>query len=221
MKKIFFSLLCSMLVLSGCSKQTTSSTTTSSTTSSNESSYEVVLSDIYDNLPNENQFDLMEKDDLKTFIEHGTGILYFSFPECPWCQAYIPMLNEVLENNDVRAYYYNIHVDKDDDRDFYDEIAQLLIDHNKSDDENVVLYGNDGKPLIYMPLVLFIENGEIKSWNGESNTNDSDEILPEDYWTTERVTNLKNVLDESIKENKEAQEENDAKGCDTGCSYGS
>ncbi len=216
MKKGLLTFLCSVLLLSGCSNQTSST----SSTANSSTSEEVVLTEIYDNLPDENQFDLMEKDDLKTFIEHGTGILYFSFPECPWCQAYIPMLNEMLEENEMRAYYYNIHIDKDEDRDFYDEVTELLIEHNKSDDEDVVLYGNDGKALIYMPLVLFIENGEIKSWNGESNTNDSDEILPKDYWTEERVSNLKSVLDTSIKENKKAQEENDAKGCDNGCSYG-
>ncbi len=219
MKRKFLIGLSLLLMVSGCSSQNISSntTTTSTTTSSSE---DVVLSDIYDDLPSENQFDMMQKDDLKTFIEHGTGILYFSFPQCPWCQAYIPMLNEVLEEQDTRAYYYNIRIDKDEDRDFYDEIAQLLIDQNESGDEDVVLYGNDGKPLIYMPLVLFINNGKIQAWNGESNTNDSDEISPEDYWTQERKDNLKNTLSESIKEIKTVQQENAAKGCDTGCSYG-
>lgn len=217
MKKKFLTCLSLLLMISGCSSQQVSSSSSISETSSEE----VVLSDIYDNLSSENQFDLMQKDDLKTFIEHGTGILYFSFPECPWCQAYIPMLNDVLKAQDERAYYYNIHIDKEDDRDFYDEIAQLLIDQNESSNENVVLYGNDGKPLIYMPLVLFINNGKIQAWNGESNTNDSNEISPEDYWTQERKDNLKNELTVSVKEIKKVQEENEAKGCDTGCSYGS
>lgn len=217
MKKKFLTCLSLLLIISGCSSQQVSS----SSSISESSSEEVVLSDIYDNLSSENQFDLMQKDDLKTFIEHGTGILYFSFPECPWCQAYIPMLNDVLQAQDERAYYYNIHIDKEDDRDFYDEIAQMLIDQNESGNEEVVLYGNDGKPLIYMPLVLFINNGKIQAWNGESNTNDSDEISPEDYWTQERKDNLKNELAVSVKEIKKVQEENEAKGCDTGCSYGS
>lgn len=217
MKKKILTCLSLLLMISGCSSQQTSSVTSTSETKSED----VILSDIYDNLSSDNQFDIMLKDDLKTFIEHGTGILYFSFPECPWCQAYIPMLNDVLKEEDARAYYYNIHIDKEEDRDFYDEIAQLLIDQNESGNEDVVLYGNDGKPLIYMPLVLFINNGKIQAWNGESNTNDSDEISPEDYWTQDRKDNLKSELSESIKEIKKVQEENDAKGCDTGCSYGS
>ena len=107
------------------------------------------------------------------------------------------------------------------DRSFYDEIAQLLIDHNKSDDPDIVLYDNDGKPLIYVPLVVFIKNGEIISWNGESNTNDTDVISVKDYWTSEKVNALKDTLTKDALVIKQAQEENAAKGCDNGCSYGS
>lgn len=215
MKKIVTFLLCGLVLLSGCTNQKTHSSSQSTSVMKEES-----LSEQYDNLPADNAFDLMEKDKLKTFIEHGTGILYMSFPACPWCQAYIPMLNEVLEKNDMRAYYYNVRVDRENDHDFYEEIANLLIAQNESGDENVVQYDNDGNPLIYMPLTLFFENGKIKAWNGESNTNDSDVITPEKYWTDERVENLKVVLNENVTAIKKIQEENDAKGCDDGCSYG-
>ena len=37
------------------------------------------------------------------------GLFYLGFPECPWCAAYVPYLNEVAKDNDVRkVYYYNI-----------------------------------------------------------------------------------------------------------------
>lgn len=213
-KKVTGLLLCGMMLLTGCSSNATSTLTTST------SEDEVILSDLYEDLPEDNNFELMKKDDLKTFIEHGTGILYFSFPECPWCQAYAPMLNDVLVENEASAYYYNIHTDKDEDRDFYDEIVQLLIEHDYSEKEDLILYGNDGKGLIYMPLTLFIEDGEIKNWNGESNTNDSDEISPEDYWTDEKVESLKQSLNDGVSVVKAAQEANNAKGCDTGCKVG-
>ena len=106
MKKIFLTLLCMGILLSGCSQANPSTSTSTKRTDGSENS-DVVLTDIYDNLSDENAFDIMKKEDLKSFIEHGTGILYFSFPECPWCQAYIPMLNEVLENSEMRANYYN------------------------------------------------------------------------------------------------------------------
>lgn len=212
-KKVIGVLLSGMMILTGCANSTQTSV-------SNVSEDEVILSDLYEDLPEDNNFELIQKDDLKTFIEHGTGILYFSFPECPWCQAYAPMLNEVLEDNEATAYYYNIHTDKDEDREFYDEIVQLLIQHDYSNKEDLILYDNDGKGLIYMPMTLFIDNGEIKNWNGDSNTNDSDEISPDEYWTDEKVEALKTSLNDGVSVIKAAQVANDSKGCDTGCKVG-
>lgn len=219
MKKLITFFLCSVIFLGGCSskKQTVSA---SSSSTKQEIDTSAPLTEQYNQLDDDSAFKIMQKDNLKTFIEHGTGILYMSFPQCPWCQAYIPMLSEVLKENDVQAYYYNIRVDREKDHDFYEAIANLLIQKNASGDENVVRYDNDGNPLIYMPLTLFIENGEIKAWNGESNTNDSDVITPKKYWTEERKENLKVTLNDNVAHIKEAQKENDAKGCDTGCSYG-
>ena len=102
MKKKFLTCLSLLLMITGCSSQQTSSVTSTSETESEE----VVLSDIYSNLSSDNQFDIMQKDDLKTFIEHGTGILYFSFPECPWCQQYVYYLNEVAKSKGLEKVYY-------------------------------------------------------------------------------------------------------------------
>ena len=42
-------------------------------------------------------------------LEHGTGAVYLGFPECPWCSAYVPMLNEVADINGLeKIYYYHI-----------------------------------------------------------------------------------------------------------------
>ncbi len=220
MKRFVSAVLCSFMFLSGCSSTKQSVSSTTSTSEKTEIDTSAPLTEQYDQLKDDSMFQLMQKDNLKTFIEHGTGILYMSFPKCPWCQAYIPMLAEVLKENDMQAYYYNVRLDRDNDHDFYEDIANLLIEKNASGDENVVRYDNDGNPLIYMPLTLFIENGEIKAWNGETNTNDSDVITPEKYWTDEKKENLKITLTDSVAQIKKVQEENDAKGCDDSCSYG-
>lgn len=200
------------MVLSGCS------TNAASSLSQESVAEETVLSDEYEQLDEDNAFEVIAKNDLEDFIEHGTGILFLGYPGCPWCQAYLPMLDEVLKAEDMQAYYYNIRVDKDDDRDFYDEIAQLLIDHNATNQDDLVQYDNDGKMVIYMPLTLFIEHGGIKHYNGETNTLDSDEISPSDYWTEEKAEALKDTLMDYAQSVKTAQEENE-KGCDTGCTY--
>lgn len=206
-------MICAMLIFTGCAADTSASS--AAVTSEAE---ETVLSEEYEQLSEDNAFEVIAKEDLKDFIDHGTGILFLGYPACPWCQAYLPMLDEVLKAEDMQAYYYNIRVDKDSDRDFYDEIAQLLIDKNATNQDDIVQYDNDGKMVIYMPLTLFIEHGGIKQYNGESNTLDSDEIAPEDYWTDEKVEALKETLTIYTQSVKRAQEENE-KGCDTGCTY--
>jgi hypothetical protein len=83
--------------------------------------------------------------------------------------------------------------------------------------EDIIQYDSDGKQVIYMPLVLFIQEGRIIAFDNETCTEDSSVISPEDYWTEEKLEALKDRLSQSVKVIKEAKAEIDAKGCDTGC----
>ena len=38
--------------------------------------------------------------------EDASFYLVMGFPECPWCQALMPILNEVAKANDVKSIYY-------------------------------------------------------------------------------------------------------------------
>lgn len=212
-KKLWIWGIIGMMLFTGCSSNQTS------VVSSIQTEETTVLSDEYEQLDEENALEVIAKEDLKDFIEHGTGILFLGYPACPWCQSYLPILDAVLKAEETTAYYYNIREDKDNDRDFYNEVAQLLIDKNATNQDDIVQYDNDGKMVIYMPLTLFIEHGGIKQYNGETNTLDSDEIAPEDYWTDEKVEALKETLTTYTQSVKRAQEENE-KGCDNGCTYG-
>ncbi len=214
MKKIVTGVLLGTLLFTGCAS-------TDSSVSSVDSVVEMEknVADEYDQLSKDNQFEYLAKEDLKTFIEHGTGILVLGFPQCPWCQAYYPMLDEVLKEYDVTAQYYNIYVDKTEDRTFYDEVATLLNEGNQTDAE-ILHYNNEGKAVIYMPLTVFIENGEIVGFEGESNDLDSNEIKPAEYWTDEKVDAIKDRLKPYVSHVKDLQDANNAKGCDSGCKYG-
>lgn len=208
MKKLIVMLLSGVLFFAGC--------TTASSTSSTTSTKVETLSEQYKELPEDNQFYTMEKDSVKTFLEHGTGVLLLSFPGCPWCQAYINQLNDVLVANKLKAAYYNIRVDKDDDRTFYDEVSELIQNLNETG-EDIIQYDNDGKPVIYMPLVLFVENGKIVAFDNETSMISSDEVTPEEYWSEDKKKALNEKLNTASASVKELQDANDAKGCDTGC----
>ena len=210
-KTVVTGILAAGLLLSGCASNAadTASASASSETIKN-------LNSEYTQLPEANQFYYMEKDGVETLLLHGTGILFFGFPECPWCQAYLPQLNEVLLANDAKAAYYNIYTDKTADRTFYDMIAKDIESVNDTGSP-IVQYNNDGKQIIYMPLTLFIKNGRIVYDKNETSTEDAKVIQPADYWTQEKKTALKAVLNSAAADIKAAQVENEAKGCDNGC----
>lgn len=199
MKKIVL-LLCMLLVLAGCTKPAT----------------EKKITDEYTQLKSGEVFYYGNKEDLQDYISHGTGILFLGFPECPWCQAYLPVLEEILKENEMECMYYNIYTEKKEDRDYYDAVASLLMSQNDTS-EDIIQYDSDGKQVIYMPLVLFIQEGRIIAFDNETCTEDSSVISPEDYWTEEKLEALKDRLSQSVKVIKEAKAEIDAKGCDTGC----
>lgn len=199
MKKLLVSCLVFLMLISGCAKPE-----------------EKKLKDEYTELKTGDVFCYEDKKDLPSFMEHGTGILFLGFPECPWCQAYLPMMEEVLEASGAECLYYNIYTDKKADREYYDQIAGLLVSQNDTGEE-IIHYDNDGKMVIYMPLALFIEDGRITAFDDETCMEDSSVISPEDYWTAEKKEALKTKLKENIERIVQLQKEHDAQGCDTGC----
>lgn len=202
--------LLALMLLCGCAGADTESKENETVTE------DVVLSEVYTELPQENHFEVTHQDTLSSILTHGTAIVFLGFPECPWCQAYIPMLEEVLSENDALCDYYNIYTDKKNDREFYDAVASLLDTQNDTGEE-ILQYDNDGRPVIYMPLTLFIEKGRITAFDNETCMEDSSVISPEEYWTEDRISALKEKLSVNVQKVKELQTKNNSQGCDTGC----
>lgn len=111
-------------------------------------------------------------DDIKKVITDGTGVIYFGFPECPWCRNAVPVLLEAAKETGIdKIYYFNAlsirdkkHLDEDgniivDDEGTkeYKELLELLYD-DLGEYEGL----NDSSvKRLYFPTVVFIKNGEI------------------------------------------------------------
>ncbi len=152
----------------------------------------------------DNVFVYRTADEIIKILENGTGIVYLGFPECQWCKAYVPMLNEVAKDNNVsEIYYYNISQDRKDNTENYQKIVSIL--------EKNLKYDKEGNRRIYVPDVTFVLNGEIIGHNNESSVVTKEDGTPEQYWTEARVTSLKAELAKYCKmlKNKE--------GCTTTC----
>lgn len=146
---------------------------------------------------------------VEKMLAHGTGIICFSFPECPWCQKYVPLLNEAAQDTGVSILYYDIYTDKENDREWYDSIAAEI----EEKDSSISRYDNDGNLLIYMPLVLFVKEGEIIGYDDETCDLSSDEVSPDTYWTQERRDAFFARMKPLMEEIRASQDEKNSGGC--------
>lgn len=150
----------------------------------------------YSKVDDDNLFVYRSIEEIIKILENGTGIVYLGFPECPWCQAYVPYLNEVAAKNEItKIYYYNILNDRKEETEEYKKILELLQDY--------VEYDNEGNKRIYAPTVIFVSNGKIVGVDSETAKDTKGYKNPEEYWTDKRVKALKERLDKYSKLAKE------------------
>lgn len=141
----------------------------------------------YGSVTEDNVFVYKSIDEIINILEHGTGVVYLGFPECPWCTAYVPYLNEVAKDNDVeKVYYYNILNDRKENNDNYQRLVAILKDHLRYDEE--------GNKRIYAPSVIAVKDGEIVGFDDETAADTKGYKTPKEYWENEDLEGLKTKL---------------------------
>lgn len=149
----------------------------------------------YTSVTEDNVFVYRNIDEIINILEHGTGVVYLGFPECPWCTAYVPYLNEVAQDNDVeKVYYYNILNDRKENNDNYKKLVDILKDYLKFDEE--------GNKRIYAPSVIAVKNGEIIDFDDETAWDTKGYKTPEEYWQNEDLEGLKKKLAKMFEDTK-------------------
>lgn len=144
-------------------------------------------------------------EELIDILKNGTGIIYFGFPECPWCRNIVPILVNTLQEYGISFYYYNAYdirdqkhldengtiiTDKEGTKEYY-EILSLLGD---SVSEYVGLNDSSHKRL-YFPTIVFVKNGEVVTVHQgtiESQTNPYVEL------TLEQKDEIISILEQAI-----------------------
>ena len=117
-------------------------------------------------------------DEIVDVIENKTGIIYFGYPECPWCRNAVPvLLNAAISSGVGQIYYLNTkdirnEMQINDDgkieevkagKDGYDKLLEAM----DSILEEYMLLDQDGNEVstgtkrLYVPLVVFVKDGEI------------------------------------------------------------
>lgn len=141
----------------------------------------------YTSVTEDNVFVYRSIEEVINILEHGTGVVYLGFPECPWCSAYVPYLNEVAKKAGAdKVYYFNILNDRKDNTDNYKKLVDILKDYLKFDEE--------GNKRIYAPSVIAVKDGEIVGFDDESAWDTKGYKTPEEYWENEDLEGLKDRL---------------------------
>ena len=141
----------------------------------------------YSSMPDDNVFTYATVDEIIDVLDGGSGIVYLGFPECQWCEAYVPYLNEVAKDVGIsEILYYNIREDRSNNSENYQRIVELLAGYLTNDEE--------GNPRIYVPAVIFVNNGTIVGFDDETSLDTGGFTNPDDYWTEEEVNDLKSRL---------------------------
>lgn len=111
-------------------------------------------------------------DEIVDLIDNSTGVIYFGFPECPWCRNAVPSLIEAADSTGLDTIYYFNAVDIRDQKvlDANGEIVtkkegtkeykQLL----KKLDKYLLPYDglkDDSIKRLYFPSVYFIKDGVV------------------------------------------------------------
>ena len=147
----------------------------------------------YTEIKDDNVYTYKSIDEIIKIIEHGTGIVYLGFPECPWCQRYVVYLNEVAKKENLEEiYYYNIKEDREKNTNDYQKLVSLL--------EKNLQYDKEGNKRIYAPSIIAVKNGEIVGFDDETAYDTKGHATPNEYWSDEEVKDLKKKLTTMIKE---------------------
>lgn len=145
----------------------------------------------YTNLTEYNYFVYRESDEIIKILENGTGVVYLGFPECKWCQAYVPILNEVADIEGLeKIYYYDILDARKNNTDDYKKMVEIL--------SNYLQYDEEGNKRIYVPSIIFVSKGEIVGFDDETAYDTKGFENPEDYWSDEEIKDLKIKLTDNM-----------------------
>lgn len=152
----------------------------------------VFFSKEYTSIPSDNMFTYKSSTDIINILKNGTGLIYIGFPECPWCQAYVPYVYDVAKKENLnKIYYYNVLEDRKNNSKEYLEIVDLLKEYLRYDEE--------GLKRIYVPALISVKNGEIVGFDDETSFDTKGYESPIDYWSNEGTDKLIEKITDMIK----------------------
>ena len=133
----------------------------------------------YPKVTSGHKFVYAEPAEILDIIDGGDGVVFLGFPECPWCQQLVPIIQEAAQSEKIdKIYYLNIKESRANNDEVYQKLVTKLQDYLPKDD--------DGNPRISVPDVTAYRGGQIVGRFEQEATNDGEQVTPDTYWTSER-----------------------------------
>ncbi len=130
-------------------------------------------------LDENNKVNYADLNEAVEFLEEGTGIIYFGFPNCPWCRGILPTLLDVVQESKLDKILYVDMTEKRDTfvvedkkavktKDASEEYYKLLdildeyLDEYTVKEEGSEKEYKTGEKRMYVPLVAVVKDGVVK-----------------------------------------------------------
>lgn len=124
-------------------------------------------------VPSDNRVEYADLAQIQELLASGTGVMYFGFPECPWCRTLVPVLFEAATaaGYEGPVYYSNFLAERD--KLTLDESGNIVVDQEGTEayrqlvaalDDWLGPYkglNDDSIKRIYFPTTVFVRNGQI------------------------------------------------------------
>ena len=152
-------------------------------------------------IPSDNNIEYVNATRVKQVLGSGTGVIYFGFPECPWCRNMIPTLVDVAKEYDMDILYLNNKSERDTIK--LDESGKIVMEKEGSKDyyEILELLGEKASVYdglndvtvkrLYFPTVVFVKDGEIVGFHEGTVESQEDASV---YLNAVQQKELKNIL---------------------------
>ena len=133
----------------------------------------------YSQAADDNRFVYVSPSEIKQIFEHGSGLVFLGFKECPWCQKLAPMIDEAVKAEGLtKVYYMDIRQARANNDVTYQMLVEKLKDYLAKD--------GDGNPRIFVPDVTALHDGKIVGRFLPETSIDDKGLTPGEYWTAER-----------------------------------
>ena len=157
------------------------------------------------NIDKNNSVKYATYDELIKLLDSGTGVIYFGFPECPWCRNALPVLLKAAKETEMEEIYYfnakdmrdtkelkdgKIVTTKEGTKEYYnliDKLKDVLGPYDGLEDDSI--------KRLYFPTMVFVMGGKIVATH--EGTVDSQED-PYVKLTEKQETELLDIYKENI-----------------------